>query len=189
MENINWDDFFSKKFSIKVNNEYEHRLLIKNIPMKFNCYNRDDNYKHRYEKGWYIGRRSFGCCDLIFYDINFEDMKSRSIENFMTEDELKENKVFKEKLIKKLEEERIKYKEEQRQYWEQIQKNREEEEKKNEKVNWISCCETPVDMTERRKRTNEDIEKYNGEKAFYELHHGRGTWGYSDANKEYMGWD
>lgn len=88
MENINWDDFFSKKFSIKVDNEYQYSLLVKHIPID-KCYDKNINYKHRSEKGWYIGETILSSGKLYFYHKNYKNVKSINIENFMTDAELK----------------------------------------------------------------------------------------------------
>lgn len=152
MKDINWEEFFHKEFCIKVSNEYEHSILIKNIPDKFGCYNKEDNYSHKSEKGWYIGRRSFGCCYLTFFRTSYEGLESRNIEVFMTNEEVIENKSFKEKLRKKLEQERVKYREEQKEYWELVEKNRDSEKEKKEEYEAMAylgkkrCIEAEINL-------------------------------------------
>ena len=141
MNNINWDEFFIKKFSIKVSNEYQYSLLVKHIPID-KCYDKNINYKYRSEKGWYIGDTILYSGSLHFSYTSYGNIKSYDIKDFMTDEELKN----------KLEEERAKYMEEQKKYWEQIEKNRDLKKEKEDEFEAMAylgkkrCIEAEINL-------------------------------------------
>lgn len=128
-KNIDWKKFFDGYLYIKIENEYEHNLFLKSIPKKYEAHIHDEKYCG-YD--WIYG---YTCA---FYaveftnssrDINWRyDQYVKSIKDFMTEKEIKEDESFKTHLKEQEEElKRIKTEKEEVRKLEEIQNQKFEE--------------------------------------------------------------
>lgn len=172
---IDWEKFFNLKLYITFSNQYEYQLFKEKLYSEFTANKKCVNdytlwntspyfvygNTHGSERFCNLTFNFFGDCKSELMGIKIEYIHQMT--EFMSPLEI-------EKINQNVEEREIKL-------------------RGRHAGGWVSGNEGSIDMTEYRKQMEEDIKKYNREKAIYEWTEGTGTWAFSDKNKRYMGWD